>query len=525
MPASAANPTSSGAGQSRAEYAYRQALLMLIPLNAFYWGAPEISLESGLDTFINLVAPCALVGILCLLSFRVLKALPESIWTAAFWFPAGAAAFFGFGPLVEVLGNDITRASLSNSFFAVSADELFRANELSTCGITLILAGFWVYLRLHSHSRQKTFWRKPLPTFSPQVVAVAFVVVGGALKYLLFNPAHWGEIDLVIPGMVSGLDSLTDVGFAIVAFLAARRNKLMWAFFLVAWPIHLFLCIISFAKIQIITSMLLPLIGAYAGGMRLRSFAVGVALVGLAYISAEPWVSYGRYVVYQQTGSISEAGYGDRIEIFEDYIFSGGLRGRSGAQSEEQGWWTRLSYAGGEAYAMALHDQGIVNHSLDDLWIYFIPRFVWPDKPILHGPSLDFYRQVSGDPTGQSYLGLAIYGDLYWQFGWLGILFACPLIGWLFADMAARSTRAIEGREFIMLPAVLMALKIALIGPTDFVVTGIIGGLPIYFGYIIILKLLGKFVKGNPRNGINVRAIGSASATTGADSHMALHRL
>jgi hypothetical protein len=487
---------------------------MLIPLNAFYWGAPEITLASGLDTFINLFAPSALTGILCVLSFRVLKAQPASIWTATFWFPAGAAAFFGFGPLVEILGNDITRATLSISNLAVSPDELFRANELSTAGITLIIAGFWLYLRLRVRGWETLRKSPSLPTFSPVLVGVGFVAVGAGLKYLLFKPAEWGEFHVVIPGTVTGLDSLTDVGFGIVAFLSARGNKLMRGFFLATWPIHLFLCVLSLAKVEIITAMLLPLIGAYVGRPRMGRFLAGVALIAVVYMAAEPWVHYGREIIYERTGSISLAGYVERSEIFEDYVFSGEVQTRSPAEGQDQGWWTRLSYAGGEAYAMALHDQGIVNHSLDDLWIYFIPRVVWPDKPVLHGPSLDFYRQVSGDPNGQSYLGLAIYGDLYWQFGWAGILFACPLIGWLFGSMAARATRAIENREFIMLPAVLMALKMALIGPTDFVVTGIIGGLPIYFGYVIVLRLVGMFVKGTPqkRTGINALAMTSRRA-------------
>ena len=154
--------------------------------------------------------------------------------------------------------------------------------------------------------------------------------------------------------------------------------------------------------------------------------------------------------------------------------------------------WTRLKLSGPQVSAMELYDAGFRNRTLNTAWMYFIPRVVWPDKPILYGPGLQFYRQLTGREDAVSFLGLSIYGDLYWQFGWLGVLVGGVLFGWVLGVTSALALRAIRSENFIMLPFVMMALDLAITAPNKYVINGVIGALPIMIAYYLLFSNFSK---------------------------------
>lgn len=67
----------------------------------------------------------------------------------------------------------------------------------------------------------------------------------------------------------------------------------------------------------------------------------------------------------------------------------------------------------------------------------FIPRVLWPDKPDSAVGQL-FNRQfgISADPN--TYISSTQLGELYWNFGWTGILVGMPLIGFLLGFVGCR---------------------------------------------------------------------------------------
>jgi hypothetical protein len=58
----------------------------------------------------------------------------------------------------------------------------------------------------------------------------------------------------------------------------------------------------------------------------------------------------------------------------------------------------------------------------------FIPRIVWPSKPDLSIGQL-FNRELRVTESRDNYISTTILGELYWNFGWLGIIVGCPLLG------------------------------------------------------------------------------------------------
>jgi hypothetical protein len=64
--------------------------------------------------------------------------------------------------------------------------------------------------------------------------------------------------------------------------------------------------------------------------------------------------------------------------------------------------------------------------------VYFIPRVIWPDKPIASF-GRDFGRifRVTNTLTQDTYIAVTVPGELYWNFGLPGILFGMALLGFV----------------------------------------------------------------------------------------------
>lgn len=79
-------------------------------------------------------------------------------------------------------------------------------------------------------------------------------------------------------------------------------------------------------------------------------------------------------------------------------------------------------------------DNGFYNGStLDYLGYVFIPRFVWPDKPLI-AKGQWFAAQINGGrwlETGlfSNSINMTIPGEFYLNFGWLGLVLGCFLVG------------------------------------------------------------------------------------------------
>ena len=469
---------------------YLGTLAALIPLLVIYWSFnPALLSLNWLDT-LNASLPIYFIVVLLHLAWRTMGVMPSAIWTGLIWYPLHSAVFFGFGPLVDIYGNEVTRTIMSGHFLGINEQELFRAHKLSVTGISMGLLGLALHMILRG-----AVWtpstRAAGPVFNTMKIGISFLVFGATFKYLLLKPAQWGMIHVTVPGALSALSNLTDLGFAIIAYSAARGRRSVLTLLWIGLPLHLLLCLLSMAKTEVLIALLLPAIGHFLGSGNKGKLLRHIVVMVVIFTVLQPFVHYGRGVIADRTGSISLASYGERMEILESYIMSSSIRTPEEPGEERQGWWTRLNYSGPQARAMELYDRGFSNTSLRTAWVYFVPRALWPDKPIIVGPGRDFYRLLSGREDASSLLGLSIYGDFYWQFGWAGLIIGCLLFGWLLGITASRALRAVLAQEFIMLPFIMMALNLAVSSPGKYVLNGIIGQLPIMvFYYAMISGLL-----------------------------------
>jgi hypothetical protein len=73
-------------------------------------------------------------------------------------------------------------------------------------------------------------------------------------------------------------------------------------------------------------------------------------------------------------------------------------------------------------------------YTLSPLITSFIPRLIWPDKPaIATGQILNSEFHLSEDPD--TYISPSHLGELYWNFGWVGVVIGMTLIGLLLGTL------------------------------------------------------------------------------------------
>jgi hypothetical protein len=75
--------------------------------------------------------------------------------------------------------------------------------------------------------------------------------------------------------------------------------------------------------------------------------------------------------------------------------------------------------------------------TLLDLPYAFIPRIIWPEKPSVPTGQL-FNRQFFGG-NDDTYVSPSHLGELYWNFGWPGVIFGMSIIGSILGFIAART--------------------------------------------------------------------------------------
>ncbi|MEM0905735.1 MAG: hypothetical protein AAGJ94_00115 [Pseudomonadota bacterium] len=459
-------------------------------------------------TFINTLLPLYSVAVLSALIYNCVRCLPETIWTAFFWAPLQSIVFLYLGPLVNVFGSEATLLAKAGHPLTATPSELLRANLLISIAVPLLLSGIAAALSVFAPPRvPKHVWQDANRFVDPErlaPVALAVIVVGGLFRYGLVKPADWGIIPIVIPGILGSLSFLVDLGLALLAYIAASKRGGRWVIpLIVLWGAHLVLTLLSFAKSELVVALVFPILGIYLARQRLKELALGAALTAVAFSLSTPLVTHARSELFLLHGEINSGGYGDRVNVLTAYVTGSGASGTPDYVIDEertaQWWWMRLDYASPIAKAMLLYDSGYASRTVETAWMRFIPRFLWPEKPLFEGPGKYFYSILLGRET-ETLVGISIYGDMYWHYGWLGLIIIAPFIGFVFGFTGRLALKWVLERDFIYFPLVLYMLIWVAAGTNKYLINGFIGSLPIIAAYMLVFYLFSGVLKGEMAN-------------------------
>ena len=445
---------------------------------------------------VNVLGPVTLITSAVIVIFLGMRKCPTILWTPYVLYLANVAVFSGLGPLVYYFGNETTIAVLNHGPFALTTRELMLTNLLNAVGIASAATGFYLFSRAPFGRRgAKPLTGERMLHLSPSSIAVSFLVAGATLRFLVFLPAQFGQTGVLLSGSLNNLQYLFDLGLAVTAYLAAKKGGRWTLIFWILLAAHLATVILEFRKTALIIAMLLPALGAYIGHRDRKRLFLWVIAIGIVYYTAQPFVQFGRYAIYDISGDINQATLGERLAITREYFEEGNTLAAL-ESSAEQGGWARLANSGPQAYVMRERSRGYTNDTLSDIWSIFIPRIFWSDKPIF-SPGGDFYEYVTG--RRGALVGITVYADAYWNLGWFGVVVISGFMGMMFSLMSRLTLHWLRTEQFVYLPAIMIAVNQAIDGPTKWVINGILGPLPIYFGYMVVIMLAKTLLSHNKR--------------------------
>ncbi|MGH8127396.1 MAG: hypothetical protein ACRETC_03375 [Gammaproteobacteria bacterium] len=462
----------------------------------FYLLAMAVDI-SAVTAAVNLAGPLVLGVAALVQGYRLLRRKPEAIWTPYAWFLAAIVLFYSIGPLIYPLAGPRT-LTYAQSFLPINADELLRTNVLDAVGILVLLSGF----RLVSGWSRRRAARAALPgpqrAASIQVVALTFLLVGGALEYLLILPWQFGLYHFVLPGVINNLGDLYLLGLMVLAYSVAQGKQNWRLLFAVLWAIQIVVSLLVFSKQQLILTIALPAVGAYLAHRRLSRLLTWGLVLGVVYFTVGQLVLYGRGQIAMRTGDINQATLTQRVNIvrgwFDEGMPSTGARVSSGGTG-----WARLNYAPEQTFAMARHDHGQPGHTLRNVAIVLIPRAIWPNKPVTTEMAVNFYQLVTG--RRGTHLGLGIFGEGYWDYGWPGVIGLSFITGLIFGILSNLSMDWMRRRAFEYLPSIFLGINMGIVGTTEFFVNSVVGATGFFFAYMVLVWVLKQVFSGRKRRG------------------------
>jgi hypothetical protein len=424
---------------------------------------------------------------------------PRSIWTPALLFFGHVALFRGIGPLIYIFGNTATLEKITSGAWGITQAELLESHLLNAVGTCSILLGiFLLLLRKKPTQEQDTTSRSRI---SVAQAAWFFLIPGIIIRYGIIIPNTFTETKtLVIPGAVIKLSFLVDVGFSLLAMLAVQRGRAWLLLFWILFIPHYFTLFLEFKKSALVLGALLPIIGAYVASGNFRGLMRNMLVLVVIYLASQPVVHHGRSEMSALSGSVFGASFSQRVGITAD-LFLGDTTSVADIIGEEetQSGWLRLSYAANQAIAMRAYETSGPANTIRGVWQVFIPRFLWPEKPTFTYLGRDFYFVITGRDSG-TLVGSTIYADSYWNYGWPGVIAIGVTIGLFFGFATSLTLNFIRRQDFIYLPAIMMAMDMAMRQLNGWVLTGFFGQMPFYFGFLGLVWVFSKFINGLARS-------------------------
>lgn len=380
---------------------------------------------------------------------------PYRLWFPITWFLLTSAVYYGFGPLLYYFGNSDTVQTADN-YYPINDAELFSANLLTLLGICTTLL---TYIVVKQRFGKGTIYPSDVstsqyPSHRLKLLSTVFIAIGAPIKLLFVLPRALGLWDITLPGSFETLASLSLL--AIVPLLELRRrpkDKLLATILLTGLILlEMTTAFVTLSKHAILKVAIATTLAWVLRKTSFRAMAAAALLVVISYsFVLSPMITYGRNTF----GALGLTKKADIQILIQDMLNGTAGDELSNVYSSEQGWWARLNYANAQAFAMNAYIAGQPGDTLLLAAWTFVPRVLYPDKPIMTSGS-EFNEKVNGNPNSLSAPGIIAEG--YWNGGIAGTILVTVLLGLFLARWESYTANHLAKGNLHLLPVMWMGL-------------------------------------------------------------------
>lgn len=276
-------------------------------------------------------------------------------------------------------------------------------------------------------------------------VIVLFLLLGGAssLYVLAFDS---GLRAGVVPGVTRTMAQLL-----LVAIMVAAANRGRGSFWLL-------LIAVVLAVLQAIggllllskSSVLLPLLALIVGlGWRLgirRVIVPGCAVLLAVFLLIDDPVAETRNI----SGLRGPVDWSDRITLLTERV----LHPSEFTQGGDYDPWIRFCYLPSQGAAIDMYDAGQGGDDFSQLGWAFLPRFLFPAKPIMTSSGTEFHYKITGFENSSTGQGVFVNG--YYNLGWWGVIAVGIAVGCILAWTSAIAAKVYRAHALLWLPMALL---------------------------------------------------------------------
>lgn len=416
---------------------------------------------TGAYPLLNLAGPVMLGVAMGWGIWRLVRRTPAGVWTPLFALRAGITVWLAIGSLVPLFEGE-AGAMWIDAYYSYTPQEGAKVNLLFALGTLITIASIKLCSLVKPQIRRKES-ASVLSERGSLLLGVLFAGLGQGYGFLIQLPVVLGVLPDIIPGAVALLfQALGAVGIFLITLWATRKGGAAYAPVVGLILMSLAFSLVMLEKSSFILAILLAGVAVLLSKVTIVRLSAVVAALALALTFITPPVTQARILHYQAYADPGGGTLEERIDYYVDYYQ--GFRLPSAQQDVSS--FMRLHYTPYVAFVLAQYDDGLPSERISTGLYAIIPRVIWPDKPLVSDIGTELNYLITGYDT--SALGATLFGDLYWNFGWTGLLLLIPTGAFLWwASLVARNI--VEMRDWIMMPFVLFVFQIGISVDNNFI--------------------------------------------------------
>lgn len=149
-----------------------------------------------------------------------------------------------------------------------------------------------------------------------------------------------------------------------------------------------------------------------------------------------------------------------------------------------------------QGFLMNEYEEGNPGNSFSKILYIFIPRVIWKDKPIMTNDGSDLHQKyfyIKGKPQARSSsLAPSYFGEIYWNYGYLGVIGLSIFMGILLGGLSriSNASKVSNNKFFMIYPVISIQLCTWSVDVESWIVSTLFGRLIILLTVWILVWLV-----------------------------------